>query len=97
VTIDNDFGDRCSRLSAVYLRTYRCLSKLAANYPAFILALHGEEPERISRLFDETIAELAVRGYAAGAVSPASSRRPSRPSVDALSWAISYSRVAYPE
>jgi hypothetical protein len=65
------------------------------------LALHDEEPERISRLFDKLSrifrSEVSVRGHAASAASAASSRRPSRPSADAFSWAISYSRVAYPE
>src|ERR1700719_4697612 len=49
---------------------------------------------RLSRIFRS---EVAVRGHAASAASAASSRRPSRPSADAFSWAISYSRVAYPE
>jgi hypothetical protein len=56
-------------------------------------ALHDEEPERISCFFDETI----VGSSFGNAASAASSRRPACPSADALSWAISYSRVAHPE
>lgn len=66
------------------------------------LALHDEKPKRISCLFDETIAGCSFgrgRGWACGKCRQraASSRRPSRPSADALSWAISYSTVTYPE
>jgi hypothetical protein len=74
---------------------------LRAVVEAAGLALHNEEPERISRLFDETIADFSigrVRPRACGKCRQRSlSRRPSRPSADAFSWAISYSRVAYPE
>ncbi len=64
----------------------RCTMKSQSAYPA--------SSTRLSRIVRS---EVAVGGHATSAASAASSCRPSRPSADALSSAISYSRVAHPE
>src|SRR5215469_8731309 len=57
---------------------------------------HNAYPASSTRLSRVILSEV-VGGYAASAASAASSRRPARPSADARSSAISYSRVAHPE
>src|SRR6516164_5470813 len=54
-------------------------------------------PACSTRLSRTLGSEWAVRGHAASAARAPSSRRPSRASADARSWAISYSSIAYPE
>ena len=89
-------GSRCGR--------HREPRSVGRDHPRFGvvetagLALHNEKPKRIFCLLDQTGANCgSICAHAPIASSAASCLRPRRPSADALSSVISYSRVANPE